>query len=156
MGTRQDCGIQNVHLQMGMIFPILNLISNSVCVLESAQMPILLGATVSTDQIPPPMKMCTQRLLTIPRPSAENHNNEVLESDEFNLSSIALSLLLDDVLVGKPVKIPTPCLVTASSVEPKDEPPYKSEETTSVVLLDAAAVSVADEPVTSPASIGDA
>merc|ERR1712238_305847 len=67
------------------------------------------------------------------------------ETDGFDLNLIEWPLPSNDATVRNPVKMPIPSSVMASS-----------ETTTSVVLLNAKAVPITDEPVTSPASIADA
>ena len=61
--SKQDCEAQFLNQKVNTIFSILNSMSDSICVLETAQMPILLGSTIPSDQIP----VHTKRPRDLPR-----------------------------------------------------------------------------------------
>lgn len=89
-----------------------------------------------------------RRALKIPCVPCAFHSGTMVEKDRFNLNTLTWPLLSDDVSVDEPVEMPTPSLVTTSDVKFKDPPPYKSEETSLVTLLDAVEDLVANEPIT--------
>ena len=80
MEARQNWEAQVLFQSWKMNFSILNSISNSIYILETSQIPALLGVPISTDQIPPPTERRTQKPLLITRRSKEKKTTNKTKS----------------------------------------------------------------------------